>query len=110
METAFLADIVKHVRMAQCHSCNAHEYKVPFPITPDIEAFINCFGPLKFPLSKVKIIKLENDHIQITSRVGSSAIRVKFKKDPKQRELFETQLAAYISKEMNIQVNTSGML
>lgn len=110
METIALSDVVKHTRLSQCHSCNSHEYRVPFPISAKIELFINCFGALKFPLDKVKIIKLENEHIQIMSRIDSSSIKVKFKKDPKQRELFETQLAAYLSQEMNVNVKNSGLL
>lgn len=109
METN-LSNIVTHVKMAQCHSCDTHEYRLPFPITSAIYDFLICFGEFKYPIDKVKIIKIENEYLQIAGRIATTSIRVKFKKDPAQRNIFEIQLAAYCSKEMNITVNADSPL
>lgn len=104
MSEAKFSEIVKYTKLAQCHSCNSHEYRLPLQISPKIEKFMSPFGSMKFPLDRVKIIKVENEQVQISSRVGTNIIRIKFKKDPTQRQFFEVQLAAYLSEEMNVEV------
>lgn len=105
-----LASVLKHTTLRQCASCHSHEYILPFPITSEIESFLKPFGSLKYPLDKIKIIKIDNNYVHLNSRIGSSNLRVKFKKDPSQRSLFEVQLAAYIEKEMQISVETTELL
>lgn len=110
MIKAKLKDVVAHTKLTQCASCDSHEYILPFPITPDIQHYINFLGPLKFPLERVKVIKIENEFIQLSGRVGQNTIRIKFKKQPQQREMFEMQLAAYIGKETQSVIETAGLL
>ena len=89
-------DIVGYKKLSACSVCDSHEYSLPFPITKDIAPYLAPFGPTKFPIDQVALIKIENDFVDIVGRVGRSVIRVKFKKDPKQREFFESQLGNYI--------------
>lgn len=93
-------DIIGYKKMSACSVCDSHEYTLPFPITCEIAEFLTPLGPLKFPLNSVQLIKIENDQVDLMGRVGRTILRVKFKKNPELRELFETQLAAYIGQMM----------
>jgi len=93
-------DVIGYKKLSSCSVCDSHEYSLPFPVTKDIATYLAPMGPLKFPLDKVALIKIENDQVQIDGRVGRSVIRVKFKKNPKLRELFEIQLGLYIGNVM----------
>ena len=110
MTKSSLEDVVIHKKLTQCASCDSHEYTLPFPITSRIGNYIVCMGPLKFPLDKVKVVKIENPFVHLMARVGQNTVRIKFKKHPAQRELFETQLAAYIGEEMNVVIEAKGLL
>lgn len=96
--------------LTQCASCDSHEYLLPFPITADIEDYISCIGKPHYPLSRIKTIKIDNEFVQLWGKVGRTRLRVKFKKDVAKRAFFEMQLAAYISRVMNIKVKTNGLL
>jgi hypothetical protein len=97
VENVKFEELVVRKKLNSCSSCDSYSYTLPLPITKEIDSFLICFGALKYPLDKIQIIKLDNDHFRIESRVGSTELKVKFKTDPSQRALFETQLAAYIS-------------
>lgn len=86
--------------MSACSVCDSHEYTLPFPLTREIEQFLAPLGPLKYPLDKVVLVKLETDNIDLQGRLGRITLRIKFKKDPAQRQTFEAQLAAYIGHMM----------
>jgi hypothetical protein len=108
METFKFEDLVSRKKLNSCSSCDSYSYTLPLPITREIDSYLICFGALKYPLDKIQIIKLDNDHFRIESRVGSTEMKVKFKTDPAQRALFEIQLAAYISSLQSISVTTGG--
>ena len=109
-EKVHLKDVVKHYPLSRCAVCDSHEYILPFPITHEITNYLTGFGELKYPVPKISLIKISNSHIGLNSKLGTNKIRIKFKKDPKKRELFEIQLAAYISKHMDVSVITNGLL
>jgi len=110
MESVQLKTVLKHYPLSRCATCDSHEYILPFPITGAITDFLVVFGELKYPVPKISLIKISNPHIQLNSKVGTNKIRIKFKKDPEKRGLFEIQLAAYISKHMSVIVTTDGTL
>jgi hypothetical protein len=93
-------EIIGYKKLSSCSVCDSHEYTLPFPITKEIEQYLVPMGPLKFPLDKVALVKIENDQVEVNGRVGRSVIRVKFKKNPELRELFEIQLGLYIGNVM----------
>lgn len=104
MEKTAFENIITKTKLNTCSSCDSYNYQLPLPITKEIDSFLLCFGALKYPLDKIQIIKIDNEHFRIESRVGYNDIRVKFKKDPSQRALFETQLAAYVQSISSISI------
>jgi len=74
-----LEDVVVYNKLTKCASCDSHEYTLPFPITKEIEQYIVwSLGPLKFPLSRIKVIKIDNMYFQLQGRVGLNSLRVKY--------------------------------
>lgn len=103
MTTINFRDVIGYKKLSACSSCDSHEYTLPFPLTREIEGFLAPLGPLKYPLDKVVLVKLETDNIDLQARLGRITLRIKFKKDPTQRQVFEQQLAAYIGHMMQQQ-------
>ena len=99
------SDIIGVRKVTTCTSCESYVYRVPFPITKQIENFLVAFGPLRYPLNKVQIIKMENIYIYMFGRCGQNELRIKFKKNAEnQKKLFDVQIAAYVSQEQNCEI------
>lgn len=102
-------DVVDVARFANCASCNTYVYTLPCSLDVDFEDFIFVVGKLKYPLSKVKIIRIDNEDIKLTSRVGRNWFEVKFKKGLESevgpvKDLIKIQVAAYVEYKNNITV------
>ena len=95
-----LFDQVKYRKITACASCDSHEYTLPIPVTQDIEHYLKYLGPLKYPLDKVSIIKIETQSVKLQGRVGSPTLKIKFIKEPQARDMFEIQLGAYLGAMM----------
>jgi hypothetical protein len=90
-------DIVDIVRYAGCHACETYTYTLPCSLDVDFEDFLVGLGKLKYPLARFKMIRMDNDFIRLTSRVGRNWLEIKFKKEREEKQpLFNVQLAAYV--------------
>lgn len=105
METYKFEDVIGVSRHAQCATCNTYIYTLPCEIEVDFGDFLIGIGQLAYPLRKIKMVRLKNDVIMITSRVGRRWLEVKFiRKAENIKPLFETNLAAYVSAKQNISI------
>lgn len=96
MEHKKFSDVIECVKINACTSCETYRYTLPLPITKEIDFYLLCFGPLKYSLEKVSIIKLDNDYMRIEGQVGLTTLVIKFKKDIAQKKIMEVQLANYL--------------
>ena len=68
-------DVTKH---AQCATCNTYIYTLPCEIDVDFGDYLTGVGNLKYPLRKVKMVRMQNENLVMTSRVGRRWLEVKF--------------------------------
>jgi hypothetical protein len=72
-------------------------------IEEDFGDFLIGIGKLKFPLNRVSMVRVQNENILLTSRLGNRYMEVKFQKNAEiLKPLFEINLAAYVSEKQNI--------
>jgi hypothetical protein len=70
---------------------------MPCHLDIDFGDYIGVIGKLKYPLQKVKMIRMDNELVKITSRVGRNFLEIKFKGEVDEtKALFEVQLAGYV--------------
>lgn len=105
MDTYKFEDVIGVSRHAQCATCNTYIYTLPCEIDVDFGDFLTGIGKLAFPLHKVKMVRMSNERIVITSRVGRRWLEVKFlRKGEDIKPLFDMNIAAYVSNKQNINI------
>lgn len=108
MSTVKFYDVIEFTKVTSCSSCSTFIYTLPFPVDVEVEQSFLPIGTLKYDLSKYRIVKIDNDAMQISGRIGTNKITVKFKQDvATNKNLFELHLAAYaeIKTGLKIEVN-----
>lgn len=105
MEQNFL-DLVQRVIVKGCKTCKTMTYTLPQPIAKNISDYLKIFGRLAYDLDTYSIIKIDTDDIALQSRLGTVDITIRFKNKEDQNlpHLFEVQLAAYLSEQLNVKV------
>lgn len=101
-------DVIEFTKITSCSSCSTYVYTLPFPVDIEVEQAFLPLGALKYDLKKYKIVKIDNDSLQISGRLGTNKFTVKFKQDvATNKNLFEIHLAAYaeIKTGLKIEVN-----
>ncbi len=90
-----------------CKTCRTIQYTLPYPISKNIADFLLPFGKQIHNLDVYSTIKIDNDELTVSSRLGSVELIVRFKNKEDQRivDLFEIQLTAYFQSESNIPVS-----
>lgn len=89
-------DVIECIKIASCTSCSTFVYTLPFPVDIEVEQALLPIDKLKYDLSKYKIVKIDNEIYQISSRLGTNKITVKFKKDiATSKSYFEQVLTPY---------------
>ena len=80
---------------------------MPCKITKSIEDHLKPFGELKYPLSHVKIVDIDNEFLKISqARVGGNKMKVKFKKNIEDmKRLFDIHLASFVEVEMGFEID-----
>jgi hypothetical protein len=90
-------DVIDVNRFSGCKTCNTYIYTIPCHLDIDFGDYIRGIGKLKYPLKKIKMIRMDNELVKITSRVGRNYLEIKFKKQVDQiKPLFDVQLAGYV--------------
>lgn len=108
MSTVKFYDVIEFTKITSCASCATYSYTLPFPVDVEIELALAPIGAVKYDLRKYKIVKIDNDALQISGRIGTNKLMVKFKQDAiTNKNLFEIHLAAYaeIKTGLKIEVN-----
>jgi hypothetical protein len=97
--------VVKIRRATACPTCQSFIYTLPVSIESDIEAAIHVFGNLTYPLNKFKIILLDSEALTISSMLGRTELRIKFKRNAEQLKIaVRAQLCTYLSEKMKTEV------
>lgn len=105
METVKFYDIIEFTKISSCSSCSTFIYTLPFPVDIEVEQFFLPLGNMKYDLKKYRIVKIDNDAMQIAGRIGTNKLNVKFKKDmANNKKLFEIHLAAYAELKSGIKI------
>lgn len=105
MSTVKFYDIIEFSKISSCSSCSTYVYTLPFPVDKEVEQAFLPLGALKYDLNKYKIVKIDNDSLQIAGRLGTNTLTVKFKQDvSNSKNLFEIHLAAYAESKMGLKI------
>jgi hypothetical protein len=98
-------DVIDAAKFANCKTCSKYIYTLPCNIEVDFEDYLLGVGNLKYPLKKCKVIKMDNEYINMISRVGRTWLEVKFKKDEeKVKPVLEVALAGYVELKQQIRI------
>jgi hypothetical protein len=101
-------DVIDAQRLAGCKTCNTYIYTMPCHIDIDFGDYVLGLGKLNYPLANVKMVRMDNALIKITSRVGRNWLEVKFKKQGEQalqtKQLFDIQIASYVEAKNHITI------
>lgn len=106
MQKEFLFDeIIEVSRYSSCKSCETYIYTLPCNIFVDFEKYMFSVGGLQYPLSKVKMIRIDNEYLKATSRVGRNWLEVKFKRNKDEfKPLWDLAIAAYVESQKDIKI------
>ena len=105
METYKFSDVIDVAKHSGCATCNTFIYTLPCEINANFGDFISSVGKLAYPLHKVQIIRLKGDNIILSSYVGRRYLEAKFLgKFEDVKMLLELGLAAYVSNEMEVEI------
>lgn len=100
-------EVVEVSKLTACKTCETYIYKLKScRWTVVLESYLLPFGTLAYPLSHVKIISMDNDYVAISqARIGGNKLKVKFKKESdKYKQLFDIQIAAFVSEELDLDI------
>lgn len=101
-------DVIEFTKITSCSSCSTFTYTLPFPVDVEVEQALLPIGTLKYDLSKYKIVKIDNENMQISSRLGTNKLIVKFKQDPdRNKAVFDTHLAAYAELKTGLKIEVT---
>jgi len=105
VETYKFEDVINITRHSQCATCNTYIYTLPCEIEVDFGDFLISVGKLLYPLRKVQMVRINNEHLDLTSRVGRRWLEVKFLRNSEAiKPILEMGLAAYVSEKHNIMI------
>ncbi len=90
-----------------CKTCRTIQYTMPHPISRNIADFLLPFGKQTHNLDVYSTVKIDNDELTVSSRLGSVELTARFKNKDDQRivDLFEVQLSAYLQAESKVPVS-----
>lgn len=98
-------DLVTMRRATPCPTCQSFIYTLTVPLDADIEDALSVFGNLMYPMDKSKIIMLDSEAITISSMVGRTELKVKYKRNAEALKIaFRARLSVYLSKKLNVEV------
>lgn len=98
-------EIVKIRRATPCPTCQSFIYALTVPIDAEIENFLTIFGNLNYPLDRFKIVLLDSEALTVSSMLGRTELRVKYKRNAEAMKIaFRAQLSSYLSKKLNTEV------
>lgn len=103
---ALFSEVIHVRKIAACKTCETYSYLLPCNLNEKVEKYLAPFGKLAYPLSHVKIIKIENEFVLLTqARVGANKLKIKFKKNGADlKPLFDVQIAAFVEEEHGISI------
>lgn len=98
-------DVIDAQRLAGCKTCNTYIYTFPCHIDVDFGDFLLGFGKLAYPLAKVKMVRMDNALVKLTSRVGRNWLEIKFKEQSDEiKSLFDIHIASYVEAKNHITI------
>ena len=105
METYKFSSVIDVAKHAQCATCHTYIYTLPCELEADFGDFLISVGKLSYPLRKVQSIRMKNENLYITSRLGRRWLEVKYLRNTEEiKPLLEMSLAAYVSEKHNINI------
>ena len=101
----YFKDVIDVAQHSTCKSCETLVYTLPCNIDESFEDFMFSVGGTEYPLKKIKMLRIDNEYLTVTSRVGRNWLEVKFKKNRrKMKPLWDLAVAAYVQSKNNIEI------
>lgn len=105
MEIYKFNDVIDITKTSSCAICNTYTYTLPCPIDLDFGEYMVGVGSLEYPLEKCKTVRMRNEYVVLTSRVGRTWFEIKYNKNVEViKAIFDTNMAAYVECKQNITI------